>query len=283
MINSRKLRTTALIAALLLVFVIGGCSNSPAPAPQQPAAPAELAGTIQMAGSTSVQPLSEELAKAFMAKNTKVRINIAGGGSGAGIKAAQDGTAGIGASSRELKAEEASTVKAEVIAWDGIAVVVHKDNAIADLTVENIKKIFAGEITDWKDLGGAAGTIHVFSREEGSGTRGAFEELVMGGTPVTDKAGVQTSTGAIRTAVAGDVNGIGYISLGGLNADVKAVKVEGVAATIDNVKSQTYKIYRPFLYLTKNGPEDLVKAYYDFVLGGEGQEIVASNGFITVK
>lgn len=285
MIISRKVKVVALIAALMFVFVVGGCSSNQTPAPAAPAAPETpaLEGTIQIAGSTSVQPLSEELAKAFMDKNSKVRINIAGGGSGAGIKAAQDGTADIGASSRELKAEEEPTVKAEVIAWDGIAVVVHKDNAVSDLTVETIKKIFAGEITDWKDAGGAAGTIHVFSREEGSGTRGAFEELVMTGTAITDKAGIQTSTGAVRTAVAGDVNGIGYISLGSLNADVKAVKVEGVEATMDNVKSQSYKIYRPFLYLTKAAPEGLVKAFYDFVLGDEGQAIVIESGFITVK
>lgn len=277
------------IIALLLVLVLtlsvaacGKTGTSPAPGTN------ELSGTIQIAGSTSVQPVSEELAKAFMAKNQKVKINVAGGGSGAGIKAAQQGTANIGASSRDLKTEE-KTVKEVVIALDGIAVVVHKDNKIADMKKEDIKKIFLGEVTDWSAVGGDKGPIRVVTREEGSGTRGAFEELALGKDAagkeqkIFEKANVQNSTGAVRTAVAQDKNAIGYVSLGSLNADVKVVKVDGVEATIDNVKAKTYKISRPFVYMTQKDPEGTTKAFIDWVLSAEGQAIVKKSGFINVK
>lgn len=284
MFNSRLTKTLALLLVLMLAVTVAACGKKeePQPAPAPAPAATELSGTVQIAGSTSVQPLSEELAKAFMAKNPKVKINVAGGGSGAGIKAAQEGTADIGASSRELKAEE-KTVKEFVIALDGIAVVVHKENKVADLKLEQIQKIFAGEIADWSKVGGEKGAIHVYNREEGSGTRGAFEEIVMGkDKKITDKAGIQNSTGAVRTAVAGDKNGIGYISLGSLNADVNAVKVESVEASAANVKNNTYKISRPFVYMTQKDPEGVTKAYIDWVLSTEGQEIVKKE-FITVK
>lgn len=266
------------IVLVMMITVVAGCGQEKEAQSQEN----ELEGTIQIAGSTSVQPLSEELVKAFMAENNKVRINVAGGGSGAGVKAAAAGTADIGASSRELKEEE-KNVKEYVIALDGIAIIVHKDNPVNDLSQEDIKKIFAGEITNWSELGGENGAIHVYNREDGSGTRGAFTELIMGKeVSITDKAIIQNSTGAVRTAVAGDKTGIGYISLGGINEEIKALKVDGVEATVENIKTKTYKIYRPFLYLTQKEPEGVVKAYIDWVLSLEGQGIVAEH-FIPVK
>ncbi|MDD4239182.1 MAG: phosphate ABC transporter substrate-binding protein [Desulfotomaculaceae bacterium] len=282
----RILKKSFLAIALIFTLAVAatGCGGSK---PQQSANPNELSGNIQIAGSTSVQPLSEELAKEFMAKNPGVRINVAGGGSGAGIKAAQDGTANIGASSRELKSEE-KTVKEVVIALDGIAVIVHKDNKIADLKKDDIKKIFLGEITDWSKLGGDNGVIRVITREEGSGTRGAFEELVLGKDAagkelkIFDNANVQNSTGAVRTAVAADKNAIGYVSLGSLNADVKDVKVDGTQASVENIKNKTYKISRPFIYMTQKEPEGVTKAFIDWVQSDEGQTVV-QKGFISVK
>ena len=268
----------ALLLVLLLAVTAAACGQKETPKP----ASNELSGNIQIAGSTSVQPLSEELAKAFMAKNPKVKINVAGGGSGAGIKAAAEGTADIGASSRELKAEE-KKVKEFVIALDGVAVIVHKDNKVADLKIEDVKKIFSGEITDWSKVGGAKGAIHVISREEGSGTRGAFDELVLGKEgKLTEKAIVQNSTGAVRTAVATDKNAIGYISLGSLNDEIKALKINGVEATAANVKNNSYKISRPFIYMTPKEPAGIVKAYIDYVLSAEGQELVKKH-FISIK
>lgn len=276
------------IAVILLLLLLPGAAACGREEGRPEPAGNELSGTIQIAGSTSVQPISEELAKEFMAKHNKVKINIAGGGSGAGIKAAQDGTADIGASSRELKEEE-KTVREFVIALDGIAVIVHKDNKIGDLKKEDVKKIFLGQVTDWSQVGGDPGPIRVFTREEGSGTRGAFEELVLGKDAagkelkVYEKANVQNSTGAIRTAVAQDKNAIGYVSFGSLNAAVKAVKVDGVEVGTESIKNKSYKISRPFIYLTQKEPEGAVKAFIDWVLSPEGQAVVQENGFIPVK
>jgi phosphate transport system substrate-binding protein len=161
----------------------------------QPSTPA-LSGTVTTAGSTSVQPLSEELAAAFMSKNPQVRIEVAGGGSGAGVKAAQTNTADLGAASRELKAEETG-IKAITIAIDGIAVIVNPQNTAADLTMAQIKDIFTGNIKNWKEVGGNDAQITVVNREDGSGTRSAFDELVLKGEKFIDTAIIQNSTGAV--------------------------------------------------------------------------------------
>lgn len=241
----------------------------------------KLSGSIQIAGSTSVQPLSEELAMMFMEKYPDVKVNVAGGGSGAGIKAAQNGTSHIGASSRELKPEE-KNVKEFVIAKDAIAVIVNPANPVSHLTMDQIKRVFSGEMTNWKDLGGKDAPITVVIREDGSGTRGAFEEIVLGEYKFTDKAIIQNSTGALRTTVAGTPDAIGFVSLGALNDEVKAIKIDGVEITKENVLNGSYKIARPFIYLTKEEPEGLTKHFIDFVLSSEGQEIIERD-FIPVR
>lgn len=275
----------ATLLCAVLVFSAGCGNSSSAPESQngaQGGGETEISGSIQIAGSTSVQPLSEELAMAFMSKYPKVKINVAGGGSGAGIKAAQEGTADIGASSRELKPEE-KTVKEFIIAKDGIAIIVNTQNPVEDLTLEQIKEIFSGKITNWKDVSGKDAPITVVIREDGSGTRGAFEEIVFGkDAKFTDRAIVQNSTGALRTAVAGDPNAIGFISLGSLNSEVKAIKVDGIEVSKETVLNNSYKISRPFIYMTKDEPTGLVKIFLDFVLSPEGQKIVAQD-FIPVK
>lgn len=241
----------------------------------------KLSGSIQIAGSTSVQPLSEELAMMFMEKYPDVKVNVAGGGSGAGIKAVQNGTSHIGASSRELKPEE-KNVKEFVIAKDAIAVIVNPANPVSHLTMDQIKRVFSGEMTNWKDLGGKDAPITVVIREDGSGTRGAFEEIVLGEYKFTDKAIIQNSTGALRTTVAGTPDAIGFVSLGALNDEVKAIKIDGVEITKENVLNGSYKIARPFIYLTKEEPEGLTKHFIDFVLSSEGQEIIERD-FIPVR
>lgn len=282
-IFKHKTLTVLLVMVVIASLALVGCSKpapAPAPAPEKPA----LSGTVTIAGSTSVQPLSEELGTAFMAKNTGVRIEVAGGGSGAGIKAAQTKTADLGSSSRDLKPEETG-IKPITIAIDGIAVVVNPKNTVADLTLAQIKDIFMGKVTNWKDVGGSDAQIVVVNREEGSGTRGAFDELVLKGEKFSEKAIIQNSTGAVREAVSQDVNAVGFISLGGMNNTVKAVKVEGVEATVANVKAKTYKISRPFLYLTNEAtaPNAQTQAYLDWVLSDEGQKLVTENGYITIK
>ncbi|KUO49844.1 MAG: phosphate-binding protein [Desulfitibacter sp. BRH_c19] len=246
---------------------------------------ARLSGTITIAGSTSVQPISEELASVFMDLNSDVRIEVSGGGSSAGVRAAESGAADIGAASRKLKDEE-SSVSGIVIAIDGIAVVVTPENPVNDLSFEEIQKIFRGEITNWSEVGGADANIVVVNREEGSGTRGAFHEIVVGDkNDFVNTAIIQNSTGAVREAVSNDVNAIGYVSLGGINDSVKPLMVDGVEATIDNIKSDKYPVARPFNYVVKNGTQlsDIAQAFVDFILSADGQAIVGENGFVPVN
>lgn len=244
---------------------------------------APLKGSVQIVGSTSVQSLAEELAQAFMAKNKNVKIFVQGGGSGAGIKAAMIGTADIGTSSRELEPTETGVVET-VIAKDGIAVIVNKANTVANLTMEQIQKIYNGSITNWKEVGGPNMKIQVVNREAGSGTRGAFEEIVLKPAKLNNTSNclVQASTGAVQQTVAITKEAIGYVSLGSLDkAAVKPVTLNGIECTDKNILAKTYKLQRPFLMLTKTAPTGVVKAFLDWVVSPEGQKLVGKE-YITV-
>ncbi len=254
---------------ILSVSLLSGCSKKPE------------AGTI-VAGSTSVQPYAEVLAEEYMLLHPGTEIDIQGGGSSAGITAAQSGTADIGMSSRALKAEEASLWYV-VIAKDGLAVIVNPKNPIANLTLNQVRDIYANTLTDWSQLGGTNAKIHVITREEGSGTRDAFVSLVMGKTEITSKAIVQDSNGAVRQLVADDPNAIGYVSLGLVNERIKALKLGGIAATHENVENGTYKLTRPFLFITRSEPTGAAKDFIDFVLSSQGQQMLANEGLIPIS
>lgn len=277
-ISTRRI-TSFIILGLLLVgtWAITGCgqptSQTPAPAPNS--GTPSLSGTLTVAGSTSVQPFSEVLAEEFKAKNPGVQINVQGGGSSVGIEAAVSGAAQIGASSRGLKAEEkAQGLVDTTIALDGIAIVVNPANSVPGLKTEQVMNIYLGNIKNWKEVGGPDAVITVVTREEGSGTRDAFSDLVMAKKDIVKTAIVQNSTGAVRTTVASDKNAIGYISLASMNQEVKAVDIDGAAASEANVKAGTYKIQRPFLYATKGNPDGLAKAFIDFVLSRRGGSLL---------
>jgi phosphate transport system substrate-binding protein len=249
--------------------------------------------TVVIAGSTSVQPLSEVMAEEFMADNEGTSVEVQGGGSGQGIKSIEEGIADIGSLSREVKDEEKGSVKEEyIIAMDGVAVVVNTETETEDITIEELEKIYTGEITNWKELGGKDAEITVVSREEGSGTRGAFTEIT--GVLVKDDEGnetdnttadalVQPSTGSVIKTVSSTPDSIGYVSLAAVSDEVKALKVEGVEASKDTVLDGTYKISRPFVYVTGNDISESAKAFIDFVLSDKGQELVEENGFIPVQ
>ena len=242
-------------------------------------------GSITLAGSTSVQPLAEELAKAYTAKYPDAKIAVQGGGSGAGIKAAFDGTADIGMCSRELNPDEKSLVATE-IAKDGVVMIVNKANPITNLTLEQLQNIYTGTSTTWKQVNSPKflkTKIVVVNREAGSGTRGAFEELVLGKLKNTSDCLVQSSTGAVQQTVAVTKEAIGYISLGSLDPSaVKALSLNGVVCTIPNIVAKKYLIQRPFLLLTKAAPTGLSKEFMDWILGPEGQKIVAKD-FISIN
>jgi len=293
-----SLVSLALVLALLAAQCPGPAQPTAAPAqptavPAQPTAapanpnPAGLSGRISVAGSTTVQPLAEKLAEAFKAKNPGVQIDIQGGGSSVGVKSAGEGTVDIGTASREVKPEELQKypdLKVFTIAQDGIAIVTHPEVPVSNLTKSQVRDIFAGKITNWKDVGGPDKPIVVVSREEGSGTRGAFEELVMGKDAVIfDKAILQASNGAVRTTVSTTPNSVGYLSFGYLDRSVKALSIEGVEATEANAASGKYPVVRPLIMLTKGEPTGVVKAWLDYILSAEGQALVSKEGYIKVK
>ena len=274
----------ALIASLLLA-ACASPTASPAPTEGEDVE-AGLSGSISITGSTTVQPLAEKLAEDFMAKNPDVKIEVTGGGSSVGVKAAAQGTADIGNASREVKPEELAefpNLKVHVIARDGIAIVVHPDTAVDGLTVEQVRDIFSGKITNWSEVGGADAAIIVASREEGSGTRDAFQELVMGDALITENAILQQSNGALRTTVANTPNAIAYLSFGYLDKSVKVLPLDGVEATEENASNGSYPVVRPLNMLTNGEPQGVVKAFLDFVLGPEGQAVVRAEGYIPVK
>lgn len=244
----------------------------------------ELSGTLNLAGSTSVQPFSEVVAEEFMKLNRNVQVNVQGGGSSQGVTAAISGAADIGAASRELKEEEkAQGVVPTRIAIDGIAVVVHPANKVSALTAEQVKNIYRGNIKNWKEVGGDDATITLVTREESSGTRDAFLDIIMDQENIDPSAIVQNSTGAVRTTVAGDKNAIGYISLAKVNEEVKALAIDGVEATVDHVKDGSYQLQRPFHYVTKGEPSSLAQAFIDFVLSEEGQRLIEEEGAFSIQ
>ncbi|HOI40721.1 MAG TPA: phosphate ABC transporter substrate-binding protein [Methanobacterium sp.] len=232
---------------------------------------------ITIVGSTSVQPAAEALATEYMKKNPDVKITVQGGGSSVGIKSVQDGTADIGTTSKNLKDEESKGLTQWELGKDGIAIVVNKENKVSGLTLEQIKGIFSGEITNWNEVGGSDGEINVIVREEGSGTRDAILEMVLGSKDAkfVKEAIVQSSTEAVQQAVAQDPNAIGFISYAAVK-DSKALKVDNVAPTVETILDGTYKIQRPFIFLVKGEPTGAVKAFIDWANGPEGQEILKS-------
>ena len=260
----------SLIIVTVLALTLAGCGDN--------GSNGEGKSTITEAGSTTVQPVAEQLAIAFMNMHEGITVTIQGGGSSTGVKSVSDGTVDIGAASRELKESEMGLGLVEhVLARDGIAIIAHPTQTVTGLTEEQVRQIFAGEITNWSQVGGADEGINIIAREEGSGTRDAFEEIVMEDTLISGGALLQPSNGAIKTTVAGDPNAIGFISFGYIDDSVSALSINGIAATIDNVKSGSYPVVRPLLLLTKGEPTGNVKVFIDYCLGPEGQEIVAQD------
>lgn len=244
---------------------------------------ADLSGSISMVGSTSMEKFANALAESFMAKYPKVTVTAEFVGSGAGVEAVLGGTADIGNASRDLTEEEKGKGAAEnIVAIDGIAVIVDPANTAEDLTKQQLADIYEGKITNWKDAGGSDAPIVVVGREAGSGTRSAFEELL----ELKDKCKYSNeldSTGAVMAKVASTPGAIGYVSLDVLDDTVKAVKLEGTEATEENIKAGSYFLSRPFVMATKgevSEQSDLVKALFDYIHSEEGQEIIKAVGLI---
>ena len=287
-------KTLALILTLALsLAALTGCgSKTETPADTntdssaQTEAPAALSGSVSTNGSTSMEKVIGTLSEQFMADNSGVTVTYDPTGSGAGIEAASNGSADIGLASRALKDEEkAGGLTETIVALDGIAVIVNADSKVADLTVEQIGKIFTDEITDWSEVGGDAGTISCIGREAGSGTRDGFESIT--GTKDACKLDQElTSTGGVIEAVAGNPNAIGYASLSAVEGKntVKAVTVGGVACTEATVLDGSYAIQRPFVLVTKTG-ENLspaAQAFFDYATSSAASQLIKAAGAVPV-
>lgn len=290
----KKLSAIALSAVMALGMFAGCGEETPdtvsgtdsASGTSQSGDTVDLGGaSIKMSGSTSMEKFCSALTEAFNA-DCNANATAEYTGSGAGIEAVTAGTVDIGNASRALKEEEKSGGLVEnIVAIDGIAVVVDKENTVSDLTKDQLISIYKGEVTNWKDLGGNDEAIVVIGREAGSGTRGAFEEL-LGIEDACKYAQEVDSTGGVMAKVAATPGAIGYVSLDVIDDTVSAVKLEGVEATEENIKSGDYFLSRPFVMATKgeiSEQSEAVQALFDYINSDKGQEIIKQVGLISAK
>ena len=255
---------------LLSLFLLAACDG------------AGRSAAFIVTGSTSVQSYVEILAEKYELAHPGISIDVQGGGSSAGIQAVESDTAEIGMSSRNLRENELHLWSIE-ITKDGLAIIVNPNNPVGNLTVDQIQGIYSTKYTNWSEVGGPDARIHIITREEGSGTRGAFEDMVMSDVRITPRAIVQNSNGAVRQLVSGDQFSIGYISLGLVDdgeSPVKAVAIEGVEPTPDNVRKGDYVLFRSFLFVAKEEPSGDVMEFIEYILSPEGRRILENEGLI---
>ncbi len=242
-------------------------------------------GNIEIAGGTAHIPVMKGAAKRIMTVNPGIRITVEGGGSGVGVQKVGEGLVSIGNTGRAVT--EAEKAKYGLVSFpfaiDGVAVVVHKENPVNGLTQAQVQDIFAGRIGNWKQVGGPDAAINAYTRDEASGTREVFFEKMLAKGVILDSANVVASNGAMKTAVAGDKNAIGYVSIGHIDDTLKAPLLDGVAPTQDNATNGAYKITRLLYMNTKGEPQGVVKAFIDYVRGPEGAELIKASGYIPTK
>jgi phosphate transport system substrate-binding protein len=235
---------------------------------------------VILAGSTSVLPFAERWAESY--RDGKVTVQA--GGSTAGIRAARDGTADIGMSSRALRGAEAAGLVGTPVALDGIAIIVHASNRVRALSLRQLREIYAGRVTNWRAVGGEPGPITVITREEGSGTRDMFEQLVMQErSTISVRALVTAYSGGLRKMVAEDPRAIGYVTFSQVTGQARALVIDGVAPSERNIASGRYVLQRPFLFITQGAPRGAAAAFLRFVLSEEGQDIARAEGLASVN
>ena len=265
-----------LCAALLTVFMAAAAFAAPLDSFKG------QKGNIDIAGGTAHIPVMKEAAKRIMSVNPDIRITVAGGGSGVGVKQVGEGLVAIGNTGRPLKKDDVEKygLKTFPFAIDGVAVVMHPDNKIAELTSAQVADIYAGKITDWKEVGGEAGAIDIYGREDGSGTREVFTDKVLKKGPMIASANIVSSNGAMKTAVAKDKRAIGYVGIGHLDKSIKAPKLDGMVATQENAAKGTYKVVRDLFMNTKGEPAGVTKLFIEYIYSPEGAEIIKDSGYI---
>ena len=281
------------LSAVMALALLAGCGNQTdnnssnndngGDAGDTPAA--SVSGTVSTDGSTSMEKVIGALSESYMAANKDVTVNYNPTGSGAGITAVQEGTCDIGLSSRALKDEEkAAGLKETVLAYDGIAIIVHPDNPVSDLSIEQIAKLYTGEITNWKDVGGSDAEVVLIGREAASGTRDGFESI----TGTKDKCQYRqelTSTGDVITAVSQNPDAIGYASLAAIKDSVKALSVDGVTPSETTVKDGSYPVQRPFVLVTVEGEalSAAAQSFFDYATSADAADIIAKAGAVAAN
>ena len=267
-----KKMISLMMAAIMALSVLTGCGGN------------KVTGTVTTDGSTSMEKVIGALGEAFQ-NETGISFTYNPTGSGSGIKAVQEDRCDIGLSSRDLKAEEKEAgLSGTVLAYDGIAIIVHPENPVADLSLETIAKIYTGEITNWSEVGGSDAEIVLIGREAGSGTRDGFESI----TDTEDACQYRqelTSTGDVITTVAQNPNAIGYASVASVKDTVKALTVDGVAPTEETIKDGSYVVQRPFVLVTKNDAElsEAAQKFFDFITSADANEIIAAAGVVSAN
>ena len=282
----------ALLLAAVLTLALAACgskndtnTNDNSNDTNNDNAPAAVTGTVATDGSTSMEKVIGALSESFMANNADTTVTYNPTGSGAGITAVQEGTCDIGLSSRALKDEEkAAGLKETVLAYDGIAIIVHPDNPVSDLTIQQIAQLYTGEITNWKDVGGNDAEVVLIGREAASGTRDGFESI----TGTKEKCQYRqelTSTGDVITAVSQNPNAIGYASLASIKDSVKALNVDGVTPSEATVKDGSYKVQRPFVLVTVEGKAltPVAQAFFDYATSSDAAAIIAKAGAVAAN
>ena len=281
------------LSAVMALALLAGCGNQTdnnssnndngGDASDTPAA--SVSGTVSTDGSTSMEKVIGALSESYMAANKDVTVNYNPTGSGAGITAVQEGTCDIGLSSRALKDEEkAAGLKETVLAYDGIAIIVHPDNPVSDLSIEQIAKLYTGGITNWKDVGGSDAEVVLIGREAASGTRDGFESI----TGTKDKCQYRqelTSTGDVITAVSQNPDAIGYASLAPIKDSVKALSVDGVTPSETTVKDGSYQVQRPFVLVTVEGKalSAAAQSFFDYATSADAADIIAKAGAVAAN
>ncbi len=281
------------LSAVMALALLAGCGNQTdnnssnndngGDASDTPAA--SVSGTVSTDGSTSMEKVIGALSESYMAANKDVTVNYNPTGSGAGITAVQEGTCDIGLSSRALKDEEkAAGLKETVLAYDGIAIIVHPDNPVSDLSIEQIAKLYTGEITNWKDVGGSDAEVVLIGREAASGTRDGFESI----TGTKDKCQYRqelTSTGDVITAVSQNPDAIGYASLAAIKDSVKALSVDGVTPSEATVKDGSYQVQRPFVLVTVEGKalSAAAQSFFGYATSADAADIIAKAGAVAAN
>ncbi|HEX2961717.1 MAG: phosphate ABC transporter substrate-binding protein [Ignavibacteria bacterium] len=254
--------------AVLAALMVFGCGRSKT--------------SVTLAGSTAFQPFAEKLAEQYMQSHNNVNITVQGGGSAVGIQSANSGAAQVGMADLVQLPDEAKGLTSVIVARDGVAIVVNPKNPITNLTTDQVRDIFNGKITNWKEVGGQDAPITVVSREAGSGTRSSFEKII-GNIQLKKDALIQDSNGTIRETVSNDPNSISYLSHGLVNEKVKPLTLDGIQPTVDNIVGGSYKLSRPIFLLVKGEPKGEIKNFIDYILSPEGQKTIKDNGLLPAK